>query len=131
MTAPERKSDPRMNAAWSPALLEGINLQTVERMVKDNLEMVIQIYLLHQPRTGRELMEQLRADTGVRLSPGRIYPLLHGLQKQGVLTAARGARQVVYRPANRAVTLEEVRGRLDACSRMTGFFLKLLRGNGG
>jgi DNA-binding PadR family transcriptional regulator len=38
------------------------------------------------PIYGLEMIEELRRH-GYRLSPGTLYPLLHGLEKKGLLTA--------------------------------------------
>ncbi len=60
-----------------------------------------------EPIFGLEMIEELRRH-GYRLSPGRMYPLLHGMERKGLLksaetTAGRNRRRV-YRatPAGRA-----------------------------
>jgi DNA-binding PadR family transcriptional regulator len=80
----------------------------VVAMVKGNLEAVLLAYLMEQPRTGMELIEDLRRDFGVGLSMGRIYPLLHRLQKEGVLDSRRGPRLVVYRVSDRTAVRRRI-----------------------
>lgn len=52
---------------------------------------LIRLHVLHHasegPVFGLEMIEELRRH-GYRLSPGTLYPLLHGLEKRGFLTAA-------------------------------------------
>lgn len=96
-------------------------------IIKTMLEMVVLAYLLEEPRTGRELIEDIRGDTGVRLSPGRVYPLLRALERRGMLTSQRGARQVIYRPANRQRAEEHVCQSFDGCATIIKFFNDLCR----
>lgn len=95
--------------------------------LKHNLPTVFLAYLLERPRTGRELMDEVFREAGVHLSPGRVYPLLRSLEKKGLLVSEEGARQVVYRPANRAQTEEMVRREMEACSRMMEHCRRLVR----
>lgn len=90
-------------------------------MLKSYMETVILCYLMDEGRTGRELMDDIERDTGVRLSPGRVYPALHGLVKRGLLETTRGVRQVVYRPASRADVEREIGAQLDACAQLVAF----------
>lgn len=41
----------------------------------------------HEPIFGLGIMEEL-ARHGYRLSPGTLYPILHGMQKEGFLTSS-------------------------------------------
>lgn len=96
-------------------------------IVKGSLNTIILAYLLERPRTGRELMDELRLDMGVHLSPGRVYPLLRTLEKRGLLVSQEGARQVIYRPANRAQVEELVRKKMEACEKLHDFCRRLAR----
>lgn len=96
--------------------------------LKHNLPTVFLAYLLERPRTGRELIDEVFREAQVHLSPGRVYPLLRSLEKRGLLVAEEGARQVVYRPANRATVEAMVRQEMEACSRMMEHCRRLIRG---
>lgn len=89
--------------------------------VKANLDAVVLAYLAQEPRTGRELMKEIERDLQVRLSPGTIYPLLRKLEKEELLTAMRGMKEVVYRPANRARVQESI----ATCLRLAEFLKDL------
>ncbi len=95
--------------------------------LKHNLHTVFLAYLLERPRTGRELMDEVFREAQVHLSPGRVYPLLRSLEKRGLLVAEEGARQVVYRPANRATVEAIVRQEMEACSKMMEHCRSLVR----
>jgi len=65
---------------------------------------LIRLHVLYhasnEPIFGLEMIEEL-ARHGYRLSPGTMYPLLHGLEKKGLLRSTRSGRQpnsrLVYR----------------------------------
>ena len=54
----------------------------------------------HEPIFGLGMMDEL-ARHGYRISPGSLYPLLHGLEKKGYLRSSREvngkSRRTVYR----------------------------------
>ncbi|MEX2598747.1 MAG: PadR family transcriptional regulator [Dehalococcoidia bacterium] len=60
-------------------------------MIRDFFLGFIRIHILHHAAEehvyGKALMEEL-ARHGYELSPGTLYPLLHGLEKAGYLTRA-------------------------------------------
>ncbi|MEM3086347.1 MAG: PadR family transcriptional regulator [Halobacteria archaeon] len=95
--------------------------------VKGNLPTIVVAYILEGPRTGRELMDDIFKDTGVRLSPGRVYPLLRSLEKRSLLVSQEGARQVVYRAFNRGQAEEMLRRELEACAKMHDLCKRLAR----
>jgi PadR family transcriptional regulator PadR len=65
---------------------------------------MIRLHILHhavkEPIFGREMSDEL-ARHGYRISPGTLYPLLHGLEKKGYLRSAEQragrSRRRVYR----------------------------------
>lgn len=54
---------------------------------------LIRLHILHhackEPIFGLEMIQEL-ARHGYRLSPGTMYPLLHGLERRGLLRSAQG-----------------------------------------
>ena len=76
-------------------------------MLKQQRELffgLIRIHVLvhadHEPIFGLAMMEEL-AHHGYRIGPGTLYPLLHGLERNGllksVLTTVAGRKRRVYR----------------------------------
>lgn len=75
---------------------------SIERMVKDNLETIILALLQRKPMCGTEIVETLHLEFNVLLSPGTIYPLLHSLQEKGLLTSKKHGKAKTYAPAQDA-----------------------------
>ncbi|MDE2155939.1 MAG: PadR family transcriptional regulator [Xanthomonadaceae bacterium] len=61
---------------------------------------LIRLHVLHHAATapiyGQEMMEEL-SHHGYRLSPGTLYPMLHGLEMKGYLKSSRGRNGKVTR----------------------------------
>ena len=59
---------------------------------------LIRLHVLHhaveEPIFGLGMIEEL-ARHGYRISPGSLYPLLHGLEKKGYLRSTRAAQRQV------------------------------------
>ena len=47
------------------------------------------LHALHEPIFGLEMMEELRHH-GYHIGPGTLYPLLHGLERSGLLKSGDG-----------------------------------------
>jgi PadR family transcriptional regulator PadR len=82
---------------------------------------LIRIHVLlhasHEPIFGLAMMEEL-THHGYRIGPGTLYPLLHGLERNGLLASASkivgGRRRRVYRitPAGQRA-LDKARSKVD------------------
>jgi PadR family transcriptional regulator PadR len=61
---------------------------------------LIRLHVLYhaskEPIFGLEMIEELGRH-GYSLSPGTMYPLLHGLESKGLLRSSRSGRRLVYR----------------------------------
>ncbi len=72
---------------------------------------LIRLHVLYhaskEPIFGLEMIEELGRH-GYRLSPGTMYPLLHGLEKKGLLRSSRTGRR---RPNSRLVYRATAAGR--------------------
>jgi PadR family transcriptional regulator, regulatory protein PadR len=86
---------------------------------------LIRIHVLlhasHEPIFGLAMMEEL-THHGYRIGPGTLYPLLHGLERNGLLKSASkivgGRRRRVYRitPAGKKA-LDKARAKVDELHR--------------
>ena len=69
---------------------------------------LIRLHILHHaaegPIFGLEMAEEL-ARHGYRISPGTLYPLLHGLEKRGYLRSAEVRKGQSIRKVYRATSL--------------------------
>ena len=75
------------------------------------------VHASHEPIFGLAMMEEL-ADHGYRIGPGTLYPLLHGLEKSGLLRSAlknaAGRRRRVYTiTAAGKKALEKAKSKVD------------------
>ncbi|WP_254546090.1 helix-turn-helix transcriptional regulator [Halomarina pelagica] len=86
-----------------------------EALVKDNLdELLLVLVGIRESKThGKALMGDLARSFDSQLSPGTVYPRLHGLATSGLLTPQEMVRTKEYRLDERA----EVVGRLERSMR--------------
>ena len=75
---------------------------SIEKMVKDNLENIILAILQKQTMCGTEIIGSIHLKFNVLLSPGTIYPLLHSLKQKGLLTFTKSGKEIVYGPVEEA-----------------------------
>lgn len=75
------------------------------------------LHAAHQPIFGLAMMEELKHH-GYRIGPGTLYPLLHGMERRGLLRSdlknVTGRRRRVYRitPAGRRM-LRKAQAKVD------------------
>ncbi|WP_247731191.1 PadR family transcriptional regulator [Halovivax limisalsi] len=92
------------------AALPTDDVQFDEAIVKENLEEVLLMLIsLHGETHGKELLSDLSKHFGTQLSPGTVYPSLHALEDEEVLSMHAKVRTKEY-----AIDDEEaVRGRVE------------------
>jgi DNA-binding PadR family transcriptional regulator len=85
-------------------LFDGSELSgdSIEKMVKDNLESIILAILQKSTMCGTEIIGTIHLKFNVLLSPGTIYPLLHSLKQKGLLTVNKLGKEIVYVPVENA-----------------------------
>jgi len=84
---------------------------SVQASVKGELEYLVLALVLKRPMCGTDIIKSIHGKFGLLLSPGTVYPLLHDLERRGLLQQERGAKVKKYRPAQGAE--EKIRRRLD------------------
>lgn len=72
---------------------------TIERFVKDYLDILILASIAHKPMCGTDIIDMVHRDFKVLLSPGTVYPLLHKLKNEGLLECEYRIKKKVYKPA--------------------------------
>jgi len=75
---------------------------SIEKMVKDNLEAIILSLLQRKPMCGTDIIKIIHLEFNVLLSPGTIYPLLHSLREKGLLTFKKQGKATTYAPTEDA-----------------------------
>lgn len=78
-------------------VLPAENVQLDESIIKDNLdEVLLMLIALHGEAHGKELLSNLADFFGVQLSPGTVYPALHKLEEEDVLSMHAKVRTKEY-----------------------------------
>jgi len=72
---------------------------SIKKMVKDNLEAIILVHLQRKAMCGSDIIGTIHMEFNVLLSPGTVYPLLHSLQKRGLLSSVKEGKEKIYTPA--------------------------------
>lgn len=72
---------------------------SVERFVKEYLDLVVLALILNKPMCGTEIIDEVHKKFNVLLSPGTLYPLLHGLKENGLLEREYVVKKKIYKPA--------------------------------
>jgi DNA-binding PadR family transcriptional regulator len=79
-----------------------LSYDSVEKMVKDNLETIILALLQRKTMCGTEIIGTIHMEFNVLLSPGTIYPLLQSLKDRGLLTSDKDGKAKRYAHAKDA-----------------------------
>ncbi len=66
-------------------MIENIEKEWRERVVKNNLDLIVLRLLQSKPQWGYEVNNAIRDKFHVYLSAGTLYPLLHSLEEEGYL----------------------------------------------
>ncbi|MFC3960168.1 PadR family transcriptional regulator [Halovivax cerinus] len=86
------------------------DVQFDEAIVKENLEEVLLMLIsLHGETHGKQLLSDLSQFFGTQLSPGTVYPSLHGLEDEEVLSMHAKVRTKEYAIDDESA----VRGRVE------------------
>jgi len=82
-----------------------------ERVVKNNLDLIILRLLRSQPRWGYEINTAIRDRFQVYLSAGTLYPLLHSLEEDGYIQgeweSEKGRGRRIYKITESGVSFLE------------------------
>ena len=76
--------------------------ESIEKMVKDNLENIILAILQKETMCGIDIIGTIHLKFNVLLSPGTVYPLLHSLKQKGILSVKKSGKEIVYGPVEEA-----------------------------
>ncbi|MFC4542668.1 helix-turn-helix transcriptional regulator [Halosolutus amylolyticus] len=78
-------------------------VQFDEAIIKENLdEILLMLITLHEETHGKELLSDLTHLFGAQLSPGTVYPSLHRLEEEDVLSMHAKVRTKEYSIADEA-----------------------------
>jgi len=103
----------------------GLPAESVQRFVKDELESIVLALVLREPMCGTDIIKTIHSKFNVLLSPGTIYPLLHDLEKKGLLKCEYGVKTKTYRPMEDAE--EKIRAMLEEHVKASRFLSRFLQ----
>jgi DNA-binding PadR family transcriptional regulator len=106
----------------------GLPAESVQRFVKDELESIVLALVLREPMCGTDIIKTIHSKFNVLLSPGTIYPLLHDLEKKGLLKCEYGVKTKTYRPMEGEE--EKIRKMLEEHVKASRFLTKFLQVTG-
>lgn len=75
----------------------GLSEESIERFVKNNIEMVVLSLVFKEPMCGLDIIKKIHKNFNVLISPGTMYPLLHTLMKKGLVKCEVGIKSKVYK----------------------------------
>ena len=92
-------------------MIRNLDRDWLERVVKNNLDLIILRLLRSQPRWGYEVNTAIRDRFRVYLSAGTLYPLLHSLEKDGYIhgewESEKGRGRRIYRITESGISFLE------------------------
>lgn len=108
----------------SESLDKVITDESIERFVKNDLKMIIFALLMNKPMCGTDIIKTIHKNFNVLLSPGTIYPLLHTLEKKGLVQCEYAVKKKIYKLVD--TSLHEVKDSLDEHIRASSALSKFL-----
>lgn len=73
------------------------NVEFDEALIKENLEeILLMLIAMHGETHGKELLSDFTHLLGAQLSPGTVYPSLHALEEEGILSMHAKVRTKEY-----------------------------------
>ena len=106
--------------ALSPKHLN-ISSKLIDEFLKNELETVVLALIVAKPMCGTDIKKAIYEKFGILLSSGTLYPLLHKLQKSGLLKCEFGVKTKMYMPANGKDIQTILDERMEAKNFLTSF----------
>ncbi len=76
--------------------MNNLNSEQVENLVKKELKQILISMLISKPMCGTDLVKLLYQKFKVFISPGKLYPTLHELEKEGLLNYEYKLKNKIY-----------------------------------
>jgi DNA-binding PadR family transcriptional regulator len=108
---------------------ENIGNKSIERFVKNYLDMIVLALILDKPMCGTDVMKVIHKNFNVLLSPGTVYLLLHALEENRLLECEYNIKKKIYRPVEGEKA--EIRNMLKEHILSSRFLNEFLRSVGG
>lgn len=86
----------------------------LERLVKDNLELIILVFLESGDKSGYQMLKDIATHFHCILSQGTLYPMLYQLEKENKIMKKNGkGREIIYSLSEEMKN--ELKSRLETC----------------
>ena len=102
--------------------------ESVERFVKNDLDTIVLALILEKPMCGTDIIRRIHKNFNVLLSPGTIYPLLHSLEKKGLLECEYEVKIKTYKARKDAES--KIRFLLNEYVQTSRFLSRFLQSTG-
>ncbi len=108
--------------------IKKINDGKVDEFVKKELKTIVLALLAKEPLCGREIKLEIYQNFNILLSSGTLYPLLHELEKAGLLKCYVGIKTKTYEPVDKGEVLKLVNEHIQAKNFLNNFLQSTMRG---
>jgi DNA-binding PadR family transcriptional regulator len=111
---PEQRSEVLLERVVT-TLFEDGEFSFRESSIKEHLDEILLVLVAHRSADthGKSLMGDLAAIFDARLSPGTVYPTLHGLEEDGLLDAQELVQTKEYQVSDEEEMVERVRDAME------------------
>lgn len=93
----------------------------VDEFVKKELKTIVLALLAKSPMCGREIKVEIYRHFNILLSSGTLYPLLHELEKSGLVKCHLGIKTKTYNPVDRGEVLNIINEHIQAKNLLNDF----------
>ncbi len=108
-----------------------LNSEIVGQFVKNDLESIILAMVSSSSMCGNDIKKHIYEKFNILLSSGTIYPMLHKLQKQGLLKCAHGVKTKTYQVSDEKEIKKMLSESVQAKNFLSGFIRYHLHAGGG
>lgn len=89
--------------------------------VKKNLDIIILTLLVQQSLCGKDMMMEIYRNFDVMVSSGTLYPLLHSMERSGLIVSENGVKTRLYKLSDPLSTHKILRSHIEAKAQLTNF----------
>lgn len=108
--------------------VEDFDAKKIGEFIKNELEPIILALAMKRPICGREVKEVVYKKFNIFISSGTLYPLLHKLEKQGLLHAKVGIKTKTYSPADKGKIVRVLEEHIKVKNFLNGFLRTTVSG---
>lgn len=104
------------------------NKQIINEFVKKELKIIVLALLLGNPMCGTDIKKKIFEKFNILLSSGTLYPLLHELEEQKLLTCRYGIKTKTYEPTDKKKIEATLREHIEVKDLLNNFLQTAIEG---